>query len=161
VKQALRRRLLYLALAATLAAAVWVAREDAPRGKPGPAVRTAGGTPLDAALRETGALRLPERVAAEGAIIDPFYGAGPVTSGGPRAGTPAKPAAPALPFVVLGLVDHRGEKRLALSEGEQMHLVKVGDIIDGRYRVDHIGTELRLTYLPLKEVQVMTIGDMQ
>jgi hypothetical protein len=153
--------LLYLALAATLAAAIWVAREDAPRGKPGPVARTVGGTPLDAAMRETGALRLPERAAAAGAIVDPFYVAGPATSGGLRAGTPAKPAAPELPFVVLGLVDHRGEKRLALSEGEQMHLVKVGDIIDGRYRVDHIGTELRLTYLPLKEVQVMTIGDMQ
>ena len=160
MNQTSRRRLLYLALAATLAAAFWVAREDAPRGKPAPSARTAGAAPLDTALREAGPLRLPERTAAAGAIVDPFYLAAPAVAGGSRPGAPAKAAAPALPFVVLGLVDHRGEKRLALSEGEQMHLVKVGDIIDGRYRVDHIGTELRLTYLPLKEVQVMMIGDM-
>ncbi len=160
MNQSSRRRLLYVALAATLGAAAWVAREDAPRGKSAPSARLAAGAPLDAALREAGALRLPERSVAEVAIVDPFFIAGPAAAGGPRSGTPAKPAAPELPFVVLGLVDHRGEKRLALSEGEQMHLVKVGDIIDGRYRVDHIGTELRLTYLPLKEVQVMMIGDM-
>lgn len=156
-----RRRLLYVALAATLAAAAWVAPETS-RRKPGPAPRTAGNAPADLGLPASGALRLPERAAAAEAIVDPFFGVGAgVTPGGrQRPAGLARPVAPALPFVVLGRVDHNGEMRLALSEGEQMHLVKVGDIIDGRYRVDHIGTELRLTYLPLKEVQVMTIGDM-
>lgn len=71
----------------------------------------------------------------------------------------APPPAPALPFAYLGKKIEAGEWEVFLAQGEQTFVVRAGSLIDSRYRIDAIApSELRLTYLPLGETQVMAIG---
>ncbi len=69
------------------------------------------------------------------------------------------PRAPALPFTYLGKKIEAGKWEVFLAQGEQAFVVREGSLIESRYRIDAIAPpELQLTYLPLGETQVMTIG---
>jgi hypothetical protein len=74
---------------------------------------------------------------------------------------PAKvaPTAPPLPFTYLGQYVDAGKPVFFLVKGDVILTVKVGDIIEGNYRVDGIvGSKLGLTYLPLDIKQTLDIG---
>ena len=62
----------------------------------------------------------------------------------------APPPLPPIPLKFIGLVDAPGNTaRLAvLSDGRNVFHGREGDIIDGRYRIVHVGTEsIELTYV--------------
>lgn len=162
---AARRTLLFAALAATLVVAAWVALQEAPPQRPGKAaaVRTAPGElpgRTGLAARVPGDLRLPPQKAEGGPIVDPFVLYSPTVATARGGQGQAKPVAPPLPFVFVGRYVERGDVRVALADGEQLYLVRVGDVIEEKYRVERIDKEVSLTYLPLNAIQILAIGDM-
>lgn len=75
------------------------------------------------------------------------------------AARPAKPVAPPLPYVYMGKMLERGELTIFLTRQDKPYVVHAGDVLDNQYRVDAIHPPVvELTYLPLKQKQVLNIG---
>lgn len=73
----------------------------------------------------------------------------------PVAMPPPTPVAPALPFSLAGRMDEPGAKVAILQRQDKTYVVRVGDEIDGTYRVVEIGPgSVVFLYLPLNERQV-------
>jgi hypothetical protein len=72
---------------------------------------------------------------------------------------PAAPMAPPLPFSFFGSLDEKGlGRRVFLTKGDQLVIVKASDVIEGQYRVDRIiENAVDMTYLPLNQKQSMFI----
>jgi hypothetical protein len=52
-----------------------------------------------------------------------------------------------------------GPPAALLAEGERLHIVRVGDVLDGRYRVSAVGrARVDLVYLPLNQTQSLVSG---
>lgn len=69
------------------------------------------------------------------------------------------PSAPPLPFQFIGRMDDRSDLQLFLQSGEKLYVVRIGDVIDDTYRIEHISaTELSLVYLPLHLSQTLSVG---
>ncbi len=80
----------------------------------------------------------------------------------PQAAAPAAEVAPPIPFSYVGrmLDAESGKLVLYLAKNAIPYLVSVGDVIDGKYRVEGVTEEeLTLIYLPLNTKQTLTIGD--
>lgn len=77
----------------------------------------------------------------------------------PPPAPPVKPVAPPLPFSFLGTLDEKGmARRVFLTLGEQLIIVKSSDVMEGRYRIDQItDSSVELTYLPLNQKQIISI----
>jgi hypothetical protein len=72
----------------------------------------------------------------------------------------APPAAPPLPFTYLGKKAEDGTWEVYLARGDKTYIVREHSVIDPMYRVDAIKPPtLSVTYMPLNEIQVLTIGD--
>jgi len=72
---------------------------------------------------------------------------------------PPKPVAPPLPFIYLGKKLENGKWEAFLARGGDTYVVREKSVIDGTYRAESITpTTLTITYLPLKQIQTMTIG---
>ena len=72
---------------------------------------------------------------------------------------PPPPQAPALPFTYIGKAASQGSWEVYLARGDQTYIVRDKMVIDGTYRVDAIAPPvLKLTYLPLNQVQQINIG---
>lgn len=72
---------------------------------------------------------------------------------------PVKPVAPPLPFSFVGTLEEKGvARRVFLTSGDQLIIVKSSDVMEGRYRVDQItDSSVELTYLPLNQKQIISI----
>lgn len=69
------------------------------------------------------------------------------------------PKAPPWPYVYLGQQSFEGQWWVYLTLGEDTRVVKKGQVLDVNYRIDRIEPPLlSVTYLPLNEVQTVTIG---
>ncbi|MGO5000041.1 hypothetical protein [Oceanisphaera sp. W20_SRM_FM3] len=72
---------------------------------------------------------------------------------------PAKPMTPPLPFRFIGKLDDSQKIRVFLQQGEKVHVVSQGDVIDGTYRVDGVTDDgMTLLYLPLQVTQSLSVG---
>lgn len=73
---------------------------------------------------------------------------------------PPPPVAPPLPFTFLGAFEATGGKRvLYLVEGDKVHAVSEGEMVNELYQVEAIGAdEMVLMYLPLKQRQTLAFG---
>lgn len=72
---------------------------------------------------------------------------------------PQAPVAPPIPYSVLGKKWEDGIWEVFLSRNEQTYIVREKTILDDLYRVESIQPPtLTLTYLPLNQIQVLTIG---
>lgn len=70
-----------------------------------------------------------------------------------------RPSAPPLPFHFIGKLEDHSRLQVFLQEGEQVHVVRVGDVIGGTYKVQRITQEqMTLLYLPLKISQSLAVG---
>lgn len=77
----------------------------------------------------------------------------------PKPAPPPPPAAPPLPFTYLGKKVEGGVWEVYLARGDQTFIAREQTVIEGSYRVDSIKPPaLSLTYLPLNQVQMLTIG---
>lgn len=73
---------------------------------------------------------------------------------------PPPPRAPPLPFTFLGKLIDGDQVTVFLTNGTRNWVVRVGDTIDGAYRVDAIGAErMTLTYLALAKPQELAFGE--
>ncbi|AYF89985.1 secretion system X translation initiation factor [Pseudomonas sp. DY-1] len=72
---------------------------------------------------------------------------------------PPKPTAPPLPFKFIGKMDDRQQMQVFLMRGEQVLVVREGDLIDKTYKVQRIDPErMTLVYLPLDIAQTLVVG---
>jgi hypothetical protein len=71
---------------------------------------------------------------------------------------PEPPKAPPLPFTYLGQLEEEGSIAVFLRRGDSNLVVRRGDVIDNKYRVDDV-TPMRATFvfLPLKQAQHLTL----
>jgi hypothetical protein len=73
---------------------------------------------------------------------------------------PPPPTPPALPFSYFGKMSEDGRTIVFLNATDRSYAVRVGDVLEGRYKVEDIGDRsLVLTYLPLQQQQTLKIGD--
>jgi hypothetical protein len=161
----LRRWLLASALAATVAAAGWVGGnqegsrvalvatgEDA---RPAPEGAAAASPSAEGPAIELDRLR-------ERAVTREFGEMFParVPELPPEmARKPEPPRAPPLPFQFFGRMVDNGATVVFLNRNDDVFAVKEGDTIGSSYRVEEInGSEIVITYLPLKQRQKLPIG---
>jgi hypothetical protein len=72
---------------------------------------------------------------------------------------PPPPSAPPLPYTYLGKKIEDNQWEAYLARGDQTYIAREQTVIEGTYRVDLIKPPtLSLTYLPLNQVQTVTIG---
>ncbi|MBC3873729.1 hypothetical protein [Undibacterium flavidum] len=72
---------------------------------------------------------------------------------------PQTPVAPPIPYSVLGKKWEDGIWEVFLSRNEQTYVVREKTILDDLYRIESIQPPtMTLTYLPLNQIQVLTIG---
>jgi hypothetical protein len=77
----------------------------------------------------------------------------------PKVQAAPPPMAPPLSFSYLGKMKQDGAWEVYLARGEKVFIARAGSIIEGVYQVNAIAPPtLSLTYLPLKQVQALTIG---
>lgn len=76
-----------------------------------------------------------------------------------QAAAPPPPTAPPLPFTYLGKKSEDNQWEIYLARGSDTFIVREQTVIEGRYRIDAIKPPtLTVTYLPLNQVQTLTIG---
>lgn len=72
---------------------------------------------------------------------------------------PPKPTAPPLPFTFIGKLDDRHQLQVFLLRGEEVLVVREGDLIGKTYKVQRIEPErMTLVYLPLDIAQTLAVG---
>lgn len=77
----------------------------------------------------------------------------------PKPPPPPPPMAPPLPFTYIGKKLDGDTWEVYLARGEQAFIVATHSVIEGTYRVESIRPpQLTLTYLPLNQQQILTIG---
>lgn len=159
-----------IALVLTLAAVKWAGGQDpaearavvanqAERPERPAREASAAAAPPDAPL----AVRLDqlERRASGASAGDPFQ---PRSWEPPRPAvvvkrTPPPPQAPALPFTYLGRMIDGDQTVVFLAALDRNYIVRLGDTLDGRYRVEGIEENaLVLTYLPLGARQILALS---
>lgn len=77
----------------------------------------------------------------------------------PKALPPPPPIAPPVPFTYLGKKLEDNIREVYLARGDLTYIVREQSVIEGIYRIDAIKPpQLTLTYLPLNQIQMLTIG---
>ena len=160
-----RQIALATALAATLAATLWLAQQDdedaqtvvplarasrATRAAPAPAVPASA--PLSAQ-----ALQRPPWPEAPAAQLAAWSAPPPLPP--PPAPPPAAaqaPVAPPFPYQLIGRLEQGGVSLALLAGASRSISAKPGDVIDGQWRVERVeATGLALTWLPGKQPQTI------
>ena len=156
-----RQFLTWGALVLTLVATWWASTLDveeaadrAPSETRAAQVRPARSTasaPLDIAMLEAPRPQFAERAPAVFGVPPPQ----PLRAVQPRVTARPPARAPALPYTYIGSLREAGGKRtLFLLEDQQLVTARIGQVLDGRYRVDAVDENaVTLTYLPLNEKQ--------
>lgn len=75
----------------------------------------------------------------------------------PPPAPPPPPVAPPLPYQMIGRLEEQGVVSALLATAQATRAVRVGDVIDGQWRVDQISDRgLSLTWLPGKLPQTLS-----
>jgi hypothetical protein len=154
-----RQRVLLGALLLALGAAWWATGLDESEA---PAPRRAAGKTLHreavAHLDAAGLMRAGRVVESDGPNLFPVRSFLPP----PLPAAPAAaPVAPPLPFRYSGMLEDGGAPAAFVASGEQIRVVRAGDVLDGHYRVAAIGrSRIDFIYLPLNESQSLMTGAM-
>jgi hypothetical protein len=78
----------------------------------------------------------------------------------PKPAPPPPPMAPPLPFTYIGKKLEGSRWEVYVTHGEQVHIVHENAIVENIYHIDSIKPPtMTLTYLPLQQVQTLTIGE--
>lgn len=73
---------------------------------------------------------------------------------------PPPPSAPPLPFRYMGRWVEDGKTHFFLSIGERNLVVHVGDVLENQYKFESVQAgQLRFTYLPLQQQQILAVGE--
>lgn len=161
------RVVLVLVLAATLAAALYA---PAPQDDVvAPSERRAGAaaspSPDTPAAAPVDVLELHARRAADDVpgAFGPLPSPAPVpvrAAEAPPAPPPPPPPPPAPPFRVLGRYVDEAGAAVFLQQGDRALVARVGDLLDGRYRVESLSAAgLTLIALPTNQQHTLPIGE--
>jgi hypothetical protein len=136
------------------------ASEEVPKARVGD---TRTNVPGSAARSEVVRLDLLKRAEQSAAGRDLFASTTPPPPPAPPPPPPPpqpKPTAPPLPFTSMGKLETAGEPTVYyLQEGDKVHTVVVGDMINAQYRVESVNNGvMEFTYLPLKSKQSLNVG---
>lgn len=72
---------------------------------------------------------------------------------------PPEPIAPPLPYNYLGKIMEDGKTVIFLGKQDNNYSVRIGETLDGLYRLDEISDQaVTLVYLPLSKKQMLPIG---
>lgn len=146
MRAGVRKLLLFGALAGVVAFLAW----DRPQQRANVATTTASAAPGIAKPAES--LQLPER-GGLARVRGELFGAPPAPpppKASPAPAAAAAPVAPPVPYRFAGMMLKGGEVEFMVAKGDLVFPVKVGDTLDGTYRVESIGAEgIELLYLPL------------
>ncbi|PSJ46743.1 hypothetical protein C7H85_09045 [Zobellella endophytica] len=83
----------------------------------------------------------------------------PMAEPAPTVAPRPAPSAPSLPLRFIGRLDDSRGTQLFLQWDERIHLVRVGDVIEGTYRLERLDRDrLTLIYLPLRQSQSLAVG---
>lgn len=153
-----RRVLIAAALGATLAAVWWLpddATPDADQRPPSPAAAPRSAEADLAALpAELARAPLTTEGAADAFAMRSWR---PPPPPPPKVKPPA-PTAPPLPYTYLGKLVEGEAIIVFLARAGQNVTVRVGDRVDGQYRIDAVSeSALELTYLPLDQKQTLSL----
>ena len=164
-------RLAALATADDDAAEVVTARARTPRAASSPADGGGAIADADAVLRVD---RLEERVTAlrshgdrppaKLAKAGPFDSVSWAPPAPPAAKPPPppKPTPPPFPYTYMGSMRDDGARTAFFNQGERALAIKVGDVVDERFRVDAMtDQQMQLTYLPLNQGVTVTLGGLR
>ncbi|MDT4855379.1 hypothetical protein FQZ97_897310 [compost metagenome] len=160
------RRLFWLAFlgaAATLAVVPeFFSEQSEPQAMPRPRLTQADTAPVaPAAVQAAAPAAAPVVPSADLFASQSWYVAPPpppVLAAAPPP-PPPKPTAPPLPFKFIGKMDDRQALQVFLLHGEQVLVVREGDLIDKTYKVKRIDAErMTLVYLPLDIAQTLVVG---
>lgn len=149
-----KRLIVWLSIAGVAAAAVLLAPSAAP---PALEVAVSAAAPRAGAAPESRFAALPEREAIgsrRGEVFAPRSWTPPSAPAKPAAAAMQTQSAPAgpppMPFRVAGRVVHGADASVVLARGDAVLPVRVGDTLDGGYRVEAIAADaVTLVYLPL------------
>lgn len=124
--------------------------------------------PGAATAAEPAILRLQDRAALAGddglgaagsVFLSQDWNPPPQESPPPPPPLPSRPSAPPLPFTYIGKAVSDGAWEVYLVRSGVTYIVRNNMVIDGTYRVEAIAPPtLKLTYLPLNQVQQINIG---
>lgn len=162
-----RRLVLFAALAGTLGLVILeFIRDDRTTSvstRPAPDVRSADTKGQSPSLSGTGGdarlLTLPER-SPIGDSRTGLFSSHSWQPPAPRTAAiiAAAPAAPPMPYRYAGKLVQGGELSVLLSKGDTVFPIKVGETLDGAYRVEAIGeSRITLIYLPLKHKESIPV----
>jgi hypothetical protein len=134
-----------------------------PATQPAPAGRTAdptGDTLLTLVPRDA-QVPAPSASDASTPVRDPFSARSWTPPPPPPVAGPAPaPVAPPLPYTFLGKKQEGDAWEVYLGRAEQTFIAREGQVLEGNYRIDKVQPpQLQLTYLPLGEVQTLSIGE--
>lgn len=153
-----RAHVLLLALGVALAAAWWAAGlDDDGDGDARPARKAGRARPAATSAMRLSELSLGARPPADGPSGELF----PARSFLPPPPPPVetKPVAPPLPYRYGGVLEDGGEPAAFLLDRDEVRAVRIGDVLDGRYRVTAVSRQrIDFLYLPLNETQSLSTG---
>jgi hypothetical protein len=150
-----RKPWLLISLAAIASAMAWLLTPTdnaaAPVGQPASGVAPAAAIERSAVSLST---ELAKRQLIGSARNDPFaprsWAPPPPPPRLERAEPPPPPSAPPLPYRFAGTVRYGGTLKVMLAIGERIYEAKVGELLDGLYRVRAVSSEaVTLVYTPL------------
>lgn len=158
----LRKSALALLLLSSVAAAVWLGLHDEDEGTDAPPVRK----PERPTRTQESPVRLQlqtlKRASQATESSDSAFTLQswlPPVALAPAASAVA-PSAPPLPFVYAGKMVNGNVITVFLQRGDESLMVSRGDTLQGAYFVEEVQpTALVLTYLPLNQRQVLSIGE--
>lgn len=171
-----RRAFLAVSLIASLAAARWVASQEAPaqpqlRERDESPQRARATSPSPARAQAAAPAVQTEELAVE-KLTRPAGGAHfanlfpdstwepPPAKRASREPAPPAPTAPPLPFSYFGKLSEDGHTTVFLNGANRNYAARVGDVLDGQYKVDDIrDAAIVLTYLPLQLQQTLSFGN--
>ena len=102
---------------------------------------------------------LMAHAASELFVAQTFDAPPPPPPPAPKPAPPASATAPPLPFAYLGKKLDNGHWEVYLADGDRTYFLREGSVVDTDYAVNSIRPPtLTLTYLPLKQMQTLSIG---
>ena len=103
---------------------------------------------------------LPVRHWHEEVANDPFQTMTWYVPPKPQAAKPLRPQAPPVPYRYFGKMVEGDVPHAFLYQGDNVVVVKMGDVLASQYRVENIAPEsVSLTYLPLGTRQIVPLGE--
>ena len=118
-----------------------------------------GKTQIIYALQERATLISDGRKASSEESIFNSQSWNPPPPPAPKASELPRPSAPPLSFTYLGKMKQDGAWEVYLARGEKVFIVHADSVIEGVYQVTSIlPPTLTLNYLPLKQMQQLSIG---